>query len=151
MIPPYRKSVRYSCCIIVCGSVYFTQSIPYGKPCCLEPYRLRQPRIVLRHRSCCHKAFASFHQYTTNAGSGCAREAPFGKEHKAGAMLRATASRGSLTTHLQLHRSTPVCDYSCRMFTTPSPPGFCVSSRLNKKRFSSAILVEIVGGKWIWI
>lgn len=118
--PILQEIILQQRCIITWGSVYLTQSIPYGKPCCLEPYRLRQPQIVLRHRSCCLEAFASFHQYTTNTCSGCAYQAPFGSreiEGRGHIGIRRSELRRRLTTqskHLQLHRSALVCDYSCR-------------------------------------
>lgn len=80
--------------LMLWGSVYHTQSIPCGDPCCLEPYRLHQSQIVLRHRSFCHKAFASFHQWTANA---CSVRARFGSR-KPGRRWKPRGAAASLLT-----------------------------------------------------
>lgn len=63
---------------------------------------MRQPQIVLRHRSCCLEAFAAFHQYTTNACSGSAYKPPFGSRETEGRCHVGSHSelRHTLTTHI---------------------------------------------------
>lgn len=94
------------------------------------------------------QAFASFHQYTTNACSGCAYKIPFGSRETEGRGHVGSCSelRHTLTTHtkhMQLHRSALVCDYSCR--APLSLLASVVPSTSHTERFSFLGLVEVVG------
>lgn len=80
----WRESFCESGRLTLRGSAYCTPSIPTGTACCLQPYRLRQPQIVLRHGSYRLQAFASFYQYPANA---CTRLHLAAEQQEAGAML----------------------------------------------------------------
>lgn len=45
------KSLCSGGCLTLWDSCYSTATIPAGTACCVGPYGLRQPQIVLRHRS----------------------------------------------------------------------------------------------------
>ena len=83
-----RKSLCSSCSVALWGSAYLTQSIPYGTPCCLEPYGLRQcsDHAATRHL---HPFINRITHTAAVATQGPTRQHGNTRQHKAGAGLKA--------------------------------------------------------------